>query len=743
MHAGRVRKRHDWHLWLPSSVAANIKNGVPYTQVALPHAGPSVLAPGMAAPYAQQVPQMPFMAAPSAAHQQLHAQQQMQMQQQMAVAAAYHQQQQHLQQQQGGGAGGGGGQGAPSSHERKKAMPRASSNPHLSHLATHEAGGTACANDYLYPSSPTSASSQPATLQQPGMLPDSMADEPTSSSTPSKGRKGQGAASSKADDGAQTAGNAPNGKKDKAGASKHKKDKEAAAAREAREPARTKSASPRVKGGEPPAFSKPNVSTAPESPASAPAPEATVAEVVQAAAPGPAADAVPASAPSPAVVRRAADVRLPRPAPVNVSPPSARQQGAPSDSRDGRARTTSTTPTEASTRSASSSTSPLLAASSEPTVCAAAGSAAVGSSSSHSSNGGSSNNSSNGGSSSNSSSSSSRGASSGASEAKSHTSSVGGEDDLGEWEQLPPEMLLMDDGFGWEQLPITSENGWETAEVDKRRSKRGARRAAGDDTVHLKNVSGEAPLGKGAGGSVHSAFGLPASLSGSEEGRVTVVEEDWSSTSAFSAEDGQPRGSGASSPHLVSLSASSSNVSSRAAAPQPRKGQGAKGGKGSTSSSGSASGAAEGGRKARSGLKEVSDAGAVELQDGSSRVARAVAAIDLDVIASGLAFAFCKAGSGLRMTAGALSRRTPRAQAFLLAHGTEARVQIVFAALAAMLLLLLPTARLPPAVADVSLSRWVEVPLGVLLSFRLVRGDWMWSLFSPTYAAGAQATRNA
>ena len=35
------------------------------------------------------------------------------------------------------------------------------------------------------------------------------------------------------------------------------------------------------------------------------------------------------------------------------------------------------------------------------------------------------------------------------------------------------------------------------------------------------------------------------------------------------------------------------------------------------------------------------------------------------------------------MTAGALSRRTPRAQAFLLAHGTEARVQIVFAALAA------------------------------------------------------------
>ena len=99
MHAGRVRKRHDWHLWLPSSVAANIKNGVPYTQVALPHAGPSVLAPGIAAPYTQQVPQMPFMAAVGA-HQQLHAQQQMQMQQQMAVAAAYHQQQQHLQQQQ-------------------------------------------------------------------------------------------------------------------------------------------------------------------------------------------------------------------------------------------------------------------------------------------------------------------------------------------------------------------------------------------------------------------------------------------------------------------------------------------------------------------------------------------------------------------------------------------------------------------------------------------------------------------
>ena len=124
-------------------------------------------------------------------------------------------------------------------------------------------------------------------------------------------------------------------------------------------------------------------------------------------------------------------------------------------------------------------------------------------------------------------------------------------------------------------------------------------------------------------------------------------------------------------------------------------------------------------------------------------MARAIAAIDVDVVVSALAFVVSKIEAGARAPCEALARRTPRTQAFLAAHGTETRVQLCFAAVAMLLLLYLPTTHLPPAVADVSVSRWVEVPLGLLLLMQLAQVDFgtkLWVLLSP---GGPQAVRSA
>jgi len=65
----------------------------------------------------------------------------------------------------------------------------------------------------------------------------------------------------------------------------------------------------------------------------------------------------------------------------------------------------------------------------------------------------------------------------------------------------------------------------------------------------------------------------------------------------------------------------------------------------------------------------------------------------------------------------ALVTHTPRTQAFVQAHGTEARVQLGLACVALLLLLLVVRSTYPPSFfGELVTSRWVEVPVGVLLA---------------------------
>lgn len=516
-------------------------------------------------------------------------------------------------------------------------------------------------------------------------------------------------------------------KKEKAGSPKHSKNNRDRAVHPGQDGAKGKNAHP--------VANPVGRSTAPApAPATAPAAEPL---------------AVPAGGAMPVeLVRRSPDVRLPRPPAPVMAEIGLGPRGAPGDA-GGRTRIASAASTASAATapaSASASASPVLSVPAGPagglSACLkdAGGTAAGPSSPVHNGR-------------------TAGGSTSGVvqqSERASATSSVCEEDDY-EWEPLPAEAMLTDDGFGWEQLPIDAAHGWETAE-DKKRSRRAGGRK---DAVHLKHVSGESPLSSsphknGQGGQSTAAgtatgFGLPISLSSSEEGHSSnqtlhVFDEDWSSASAGSAEDGQPRSiSGAASPPLsVPSAASGSGVGKGSPAP-PRRQQGHKGAKsgsvGSSSSAGHQSGSAE--RRARGGLKEVSDAGSINLQDGSSRVARAIAAIDLDVVVRAFLLVASKTEAALRLPCNALARRTPRTQTFLATHGTGTGMQLCFAAVMMLLLLLSPTTHLPPALADVSVSRWLEAPLGLLFLLQLTQVDFgtkLWVLLSP---GGAHTSRNA
>ena len=312
------------------------------------------------------------------------------------------------------------------------------------------------------------------------------------------------------------------------------------------------------------------------------------------------------------------------------------------------------------------------------------------------------------------------------------------DDDDGEWEQLPADAI-------YESFSGPPDMGWETApERGRRGGKKGSGStsspadgdAASSSAVHLKHVTSDAPLYKGGGGFSLSSHSLSReSLRESEEGHTSsdltmmLTEEDWSSASAGSAEDGAPMGrprdgSGAASPPL------STSVAGGAAAKQAAAKRAAMGGKGgSLTKAGMQLTQRKGGGfekqpGSRGGLKEFAGK---ELHDEGSRVARAAAAIDLDVIVGALVAVGRKAKSAAGAVHDGFVARTPRTQQFFATYGAETYTQLLLVLLAVMLLHLMQGERvqaaLPPALLEMSLMHLIEVPIGFAFALKFAPVD--------------------
>jgi len=235
--------------------------------------------------------------------------------------------------------------------------------------------------------------------------------------------------------------------------------------------------------------------------------------------------------------------------------------------------------------------------------------------------------------------------------------------------------------------------------------------------VHLKHVSADAPL---------TAINGRVSRAISDEDhsdQTQLVEEDWSSASHVSADDAQR--DGGAGPNAAATPASAAPVPTPTSpAPKKRLASGSK----------ATSKATEAKSKGR-GIKELNDAPPLE-----PRVPSLLASIDLEVITAAIGGVAAVAKRWATIPYEHALTRTPKTQAWLAQHGTEPATQLGFVLLAVLLLLLLPTASLPPTLGDMLTNRWIELPLGVALILKFNDlGTRMWSLCAPTHASSRNA----
>jgi len=140
--------------------------------------------------------------------------------------------------------------------------------------------------------------------------------------------------------------------------------------------------------------------------------------------------------------------------------------------------------------------------------------------------------------------------------------------------------------------------------------------------------------------------------------------------------------------------------------------------------------AAETKHKAR-GIKELNDAPPLE-----ARVPSLLASVDLDTLLSAASVAKQRSHA---CYAGALAA-SPRTQAFVHAHGAQAPMQLGLALVALVALVVMPTSYLPPSLVDTGATRWLELPLGLLLGLKFNDiGSKMWTVCSPVPVAVGRA----
>ena len=283
----------------------------------------------------------------------------------------------------------------------------------------------------------------------------------------------------------------------------------------------------------------------------------------------------------------------------------------------------------------------------------------------------------------------------------------------------PRESVADSDDFGRWPIEAQQSDGWETS-VGARRRRGFAKGAEGGADAS------SAPSAEGKGAAVHlkhvSADSRPLSGTrsavsdeGYSEETQLLNEEDWSS--AGSAEE-PPTPSGA-----TPAAAASGTAHPAAASPtSPKKrvaaGPGAK--------RGAEHKAVDAKAKSR-GIKELRDAAPLE-----ARVPSLLTSIDLDAILNATGSAATAATRLAAVPYAYALARTPRTQAWIAAHGTEPKVQLGFALFALLLLLMLPTDYLPPTLGELGASKWIEVPVGLVLALKFNDlGSRLWSLFTP------------
>ena len=249
----------------------------------------------------------------------------------------------------------------------------------------------------------------------------------------------------------------------------------------------------------------------------------------------------------------------------------------------------------------------------------------------------------------------------------------------------------------------------------------------GPPSVHLKHVSADAPLSGGK----RMAIGEHNSDEGHSDETQLLNEEDWSS--AGSAED-----SGQQQPSSTTTTAAGAAVVAASAAAGVSPSVSSKKRAAASSKAGFAKPASDGGKpKGRGGMKEFNDAQPLE-----SRAPSLLASIDLEMIAGGFGRVVGACERLVAVPIGAVFARTPHTQAWLGANGTKPHVQLLACMLLVVLMMMVPTDGLPPALLELAQSRWVEVPLGVGLVIQFGTSDLggrLWGLCAPTASGGRHA----
>lgn len=281
-------------------------------------------------------------------------------------------------------------------------------------------------------------------------------------------------------------------------------------------------------------------------------------------------------------------------------------------------------------------------------------------------------------------------------------------------------------------------DGWETSPGPRR--KRGAPKGASADAdtpvtdaravdgikrgggaaVHLKHVSAD-------GGSLATTVRSYAEsmLSDEDHSDETQLlnEEDWSRTSDGSGEEAA----------LASRDGArdASTTATGGATPKKRIGNCNVASKrlGESHKGGGYGHAASDGRQSRprGGIKELNDAPPLEHCRRSL-----LATIDADMVASAARVAASIAKRAAAAPLEAALRVTPRTQTWLATRGTEPMEQLFFVVIVVAALLAVPNASMPPTLAELDATRWIELPMGLVLSLTFNDlGSKLWWLCAP------------
>ncbi len=262
------------------------------------------------------------------------------------------------------------------------------------------------------------------------------------------------------------------------------------------------------------------------------------------------------------------------------------------------------------------------------------------------------------------------------------------------------------------------EEPWETAQPSRRSARKGGiseRKESGDaadiglSPLHLKDSP---PLSdRSSKGDVRGSSQSKWDENRSDQ-TTLLNDEDWSS--AGSTEEPRPASPDAQTDGAAASTSGSPSPSTR--------------GKRLAQQSKAADKAAAQPSKPRI-LRELRDAPLLESRRSAASM---LAAIDFDLVVSAACFVAAAASRCVGAHYERVLTHTPRTRALVRRHGAERHTQMALAFMALLLLLVLPTSWLPPTPGELGASRWLELPVGLVLGIKVNDlGNKLWTLCTP------------